>query len=119
MVIAVDFDGTLCTDKYPETGEPNLQLIEALKTAQHLRGDYIILWTCRRGKMLQEAVDFCSGYGLKFDGINDRPRASPDGYAFLYSSNNYQKVFADIYIDDRALSPSQFCISLKEFSKTS
>ena len=30
-IIAVDFDGTLCTDCYPEIGEPNDFLIAMLK----------------------------------------------------------------------------------------
>ena len=30
-IIAVDFDGTLCTNKYPDIGEPNKNLIAYLK----------------------------------------------------------------------------------------
>ena len=30
QIIAVDFDGTLCTDCYPEIGVPNLPLISLL-----------------------------------------------------------------------------------------
>ena len=30
-IIAVDFDGTLCNDCYPDIGKPNLPLIELLK----------------------------------------------------------------------------------------
>lgn len=30
-IIAVDFDGTLCSDCYPDIGKPNLPLIELLK----------------------------------------------------------------------------------------
>lgn len=117
MVIAVDFDGTLCGNGYPEIGPPNLELIKALIEAQKVRGHYIILWTCRRDEMLEKALDFCSEYGLEFDGVNNRPAAAPDIYATPAGTSKYRKVFADIYIDDRALSPSQFCISLKEFSK--
>ena len=117
MVIAVDFDGTLCGNEYPEIGPPNLELIKALIEAQKIRGHYIILWTCRRDEMLRKALDFCSEYGLEFDGVNNRPAAAPDIYATPAGTSKYRKVFADIYIDDRALSPSQFCISLKEFSK--
>ena len=29
-IIAVDFDGTLCENKYPKIGEPNKELIEQL-----------------------------------------------------------------------------------------
>lgn len=31
QIIAVDFDGTLCTDCFPKIGQPNTALIELLK----------------------------------------------------------------------------------------
>lgn len=31
-IMAVDFDGTLCFSKWPELGEPNIQLIEYLRS---------------------------------------------------------------------------------------
>lgn len=37
-IIAVDFDGTLCENKYPEIGEPNMELIDFLMNCQ-LNGD--------------------------------------------------------------------------------
>ena len=33
-VIAIDFDGTLCTNAYPEIGEPNWPVIFAAKAEQ-------------------------------------------------------------------------------------
>ena len=33
-IIAVDFDGTLCENKYPEIGEPNMELINFLMNCQ-------------------------------------------------------------------------------------
>lgn len=33
-IIAVDFDGTLCENKWPEIGEPNKELIAYLKKRQ-------------------------------------------------------------------------------------
>lgn len=116
MVIAVDFDGTICEDRFPKMGPPNIRLISSLIEAQK-QGHRVILWTCRRGPALKEAVEYCEIWGLYLDGINDRPADDPDIYAVPSSNANYVKVFADIYIDDRALSPDQFCISLKEFSK--
>ena len=54
MIIAVDFDGTLCFDEWPGIGAPNNALIKFLKERK-LRGDQLILWTCRSGKELEEA----------------------------------------------------------------
>ena len=51
-IIAVDFDGTLCTDKYPEIGSPARGLINLLKSRKEA-GDKLILWTCRVGERLQ------------------------------------------------------------------
>ena len=41
-IIAVDFDGTLCYSNWPELGEPNMPLIEYLRT-QKKSGDKLIL----------------------------------------------------------------------------
>ena len=57
QIIAVDFDGTLCTDCFPKIGQPNTALIELLKGLRR-QGRQIILWTCKsvRGSsgMVQE-----------------------------------------------------------------
>lgn len=47
QVIAVDFDGTLCKQAWPEIGEENKILIEHLKE-QQAAGARLILWTNRR-----------------------------------------------------------------------
>ena len=67
---AVDFDGTLCENAYPEIGAPNLPLIDKLISRRHL-GAKVILWTCREGELLTRAVEFCRCYGLEFDAVND------------------------------------------------
>lgn len=41
-IIAVDFDGTLCENKWPEIGEPNKELIAYLKKRQ-TAGDKLVL----------------------------------------------------------------------------
>lgn len=43
---AVDFDGTLCENRWPEIGEPNQELIGYL-VGRRQQGDKVILWTCR------------------------------------------------------------------------
>ena len=86
-IIAVDFDGTLVTDKYPKIGEPNVKLINTL-----------ILWTCRNGEKLKEAVEFCLLCDLHFDYINENSKETLKKYKYKDS----RKISADIYIDDRA-----------------
>ena len=55
QIIAVDFDGTLCTDCFPKIGQPNTALIELLKGLRR-QGRQIILWKSVRGSsgMVQE-----------------------------------------------------------------
>jgi hydroxymethylpyrimidine pyrophosphatase-like HAD family hydrolase len=95
-IIAVDFDGTLCEDKWPEIGEPNKELIEYLKEEQRNRGQ-IILWTCRVGRYLDEAIEWCKQQGLTFNAINDN---LPEVVSWN-GGINPRKIFADEYIDDK------------------
>ena len=98
MIIAVDFDGTLCENKWPGIGEPNIELINYIKD-QRLNGSKIILWTCRTDKDLKSALEWCKKQGLKFDAVNNNiPEASK-----LYKSNS-RKIYADEYIDDKSCS---------------
>lgn len=94
-IYAVDFDGTLNTAEYPELGELNVELFHFLAQRQQ-SGDKIILWTCREGKLLQEAVIYCRANGLEFDAINDNIPENTEEY-----KKNCRKVYADYYIDDR------------------
>lgn len=97
-VYAVDFDGTLnLAQKYPELGKPNMKLIEML-IERRAEGDKVILWTCREGHLLDDAVGYCRKYGLEFDAINDNIQENKNRWG-----NNTRKVFADFYIDDRNL----------------
>ena len=95
-VIAVDFDGTICENRFPEIGEPNTELIGQLIEEQEA-GALIILWSCRHGRRLKEAVSWCRKQGLKFDYIN---RNAPERIR-AYKSD-CRKISADVYIDDRA-----------------
>ena len=70
MVIAVDFDGTLCEEKWPGVGPPKIDLINYLIEEQK-KGTKLILWTMREGDYLQEALDWCEGLGWIFDAVND------------------------------------------------
>ena len=95
-IIAVDFDGTLCEDKWPKIGTMNDELILWLVWRQR-HGAYIILWTCREGEKLDEAIKACEHQGLFFDAINESLGSTVN----LYGGNNPRKVFATEYIDDR------------------
>lgn len=93
-IIAVDFDGTLCENKYPKIGEPNEQIIAYIRGMKKL-GARLILWTCRSGKLLQDAVEWCSERGIVFDAVNEN---LPD--IIEYFGGDTRKVYAHEYIDD-------------------
>ena len=94
-IIAVDFDGTLCENKWPEIGIPNEELIEYLKKRQ-ANGEKLILWTSRNEEQTKEAVEWCKEYGLVFDAVNDNLPEIVEAFG-----GNCRKIFANEYIDDR------------------
>lgn len=101
IIYAVDFDGCLCDEAYPDIGKPNKDLIGFLIQAQ-ISGCKIILWTCRTGGALERAVEWCKGHGLMFDAVNDD--VSDIKQHFVGSGN--RKIYADVYIDDKAINYS-------------
>ena len=94
-IIAVDFDGTLCENKWPEIGMPNEELIEYLKKRQ-ANGEKLILWTSRNEEQTKDAVEWCKEHGLVFDAVNDNLPEIVEAFG-----GNCRKIFANEYIDDR------------------
>ena len=94
-VYAVDFDGTLCENRWPEIGAPNIPLIVFLKNEQ-AKGALVVLWTMREGRRLHEAREWLSNeFAFVPDAVNDNVRALKEQFG-----NNPRKVYADVYIDD-------------------
>lgn len=98
MIYAVDFDGTLCDNKWPDIGKPHHKIIDFLKSQKEHYGAELILWTMREGEKLNQAVEWCRQYGLEFDSVNDNLEQLKAAYG-----NNPRKVYADYYIDDHNL----------------
>ena len=100
MIFAIDFDGTLTTGHYyPHVGELNRELVsKAIQVRKN--GHKLILWTCRGGMELAEAVEACQQVGLEFDAVNENLNPS--------EKFNPRKVFAHFYIDDRNASIDEF-----------
>lgn len=82
MIIAVDFDDTLCIKN-----QPNRRLMAFLRQRQTM-GDAVVLYTSRTGASLNDAVKFCKKNGLFPNGVRGG------------------KLRADIYIDDKAEKPT-------------
>ena len=97
MTIAVDFDGTIVTHEYPRIGKPIPFAIETLKKLQQEGHHQLILWTCREGELLQEAIDYCASKGLEFYSVNSN---FPEENAEIVRA---RKLEAELFIDDRNL----------------
>ena len=93
-IIAVDFDGTIVENRYPAMGKPRIFAFQTLKALQQ-KGFILILWTCRVGSLLDDAVKLCKDNGVEFYSVNSSyPGEVLDG-------STSRKIDADIYIDDR------------------
>ena len=98
-IIAVDFDGTLVTAKFPNVGDPIWATIDLLKE-EKAKGAKVILWTCRTGEQLEEAITFCKEHDIHLDAVNENLPMITE-----FFGNDTRKVFADEYWDDRAVDP--------------
>ncbi len=94
MIIAVDFDGTIVEHKYPEIGNERPFATYTLRKLIEDR-HRLILWTVRRGKELQEAVDWCKERGVEFYAVN---RNFPE--ETVEPHGGYSKINAELFIDD-------------------
>lgn len=94
MIIAVDFDGVLNATAYPNVGEAIPGAIESMQKL-HSLGHTLIIWTCRAGKELQEAIEWLIANEIPFVGVNCNTLDRIKQY-----SNDSRKISADLYIDD-------------------
>lgn len=101
MIIAMDFDGILCENKFPEIGPPNYNMVSFARELID-KGHEVILWTSRTGEELTAAVDWCGDRGLHFCAVNDNAPSNVREYKKRYPMGT-RKVYADIYIDDHNL----------------
>lgn len=95
-VIAVDFDGTIANIVPNQIGEVKPEAARVLQRYKEAGGK-IIIWTCRTSDDAETVKKKLAAAGIEYDAFNDNLpniiEAFPD---------NSRKVFADVYIDDRA-----------------
>ncbi len=97
--IVIDFDGTIADDVFPDVGNPQEGVVEALNTLKEA-GFEIIIHSCRTGSYFKDALDedqferiedFMNYYNMPFDRIwvPDKPIASAyiDDKAIRYRNN--------------------------------
>ena len=98
-IIAVDFDGTLVTNAWPEIGTPIISVIEYVKRRQK-NGARLILWTNRTGEPLSKALAWCEENGIVLSAVNENLPDIIEAFG-----GDCRKIFANEYLDDRAVLP--------------
>lgn len=98
LTIAVDFDNTLAVTRYPAIIAPIGTVVDYIRDAKENHNAIIILWTCREGEELEEAVAWCKENNVPIDYVNENVPARVKKW-----ENDCRKVSADIYIDDKAM----------------
>ena len=92
-IIAVDFDNTLAITEYPTIIAPIPPIIDYIKQSDAI----LILWTCRHGEPLTDAILWCKQQGITFDYINENVPELIEKYG------DTRKIYADEYIDDKSI----------------
>ena len=95
MIIAVDFDGTISRGKFPAIDGEQPYAGESLRKL-HDEGHKIIIWTCRTGDQLLNAINWLLERKIPFDRVNDH---DPENIA-KYGEGG-KKIYAHCYIDDK------------------
>lgn len=97
LIIAIDFDGTICDLAFPEVGrmkpEADIYINKLFNEGHH-----IIINTCRSGLYEGMAETFLREKGINFHYIN-----SNMPYLIEQYGQDCRKLSADIYIDDKCL----------------
>lgn len=93
IVIAVDYDSTISSWHTINNKDDIDKTIEVLQVA-HNTGAYIVVNTCSNPDRYEKIQKHCEELKIPIDGINTNPIQLPYG--------NHGKIYANIYLDDRA-----------------
>lgn len=91
--IALDFDGTVVTNEYPNIGEENDECAETLKRWIRDYNVEIILDTMRSDDKLEAALNWFNERGIEISGVGKHPNQE--------NWTNSTKAYAMFSIDDR------------------
>lgn len=93
IVIAVDFDSTIYPWHTIDNKEDMNKVINLLQVAANT-GAYIVIFTCSDPSRYEEIQKYCDSLKIPINTINTNPIDLPYG--------KHGKVYANIYLDDRA-----------------
>jgi len=100
MIIAIDFDGTICeTIGWPDIGQPVPYAVETIKEL-YAQGHVLVLWTLREDQHLDSALECLERLGVRecFRYVNENIPEAIQKY-----DSDPRKIGAEIFIDDRSL----------------
>ena len=101
-VIAIDFDGTIVEDQYPDIGDDQPGAIEAINTLYD-HGYCIIINSCRAREKQDEMRVWLDENSVKYCHINENCRERIVNYR-----TDCRKISADCYIDDKGIMSFNF-----------
>lgn len=105
VIIATDFDDTLVEAKrFPKFGKPTAWFHTVRELQKNFPKLKLILFTCREGKYLESALQFCHQNGLTFDAVNSDVPSS------IKWKGKTRKPFAHVYVDDRNVTIAGACL---------
>lgn len=93
--IAVDFDGTIVENKYPDIGELFPDAKRIINKYKSL-GGHVIINTCRSGLHEEKVVEFLEDNDIMYDAINENLP-----HRIKLFNADCRKIGADLYLDDR------------------
>lgn len=102
MIIAVDFDGVLVEDKFPDIGKEDAEMVSLVRELIEKPGIEVVLWTSRVAGPLYNALSWCTQHKLFFDAINENAPSNRKKYEKIYPMGT-RKVYANCYLDDHNL----------------
>lgn len=101
VVIAVDFDGTICEASYPEIGREREGAKEFINRLYD-EGYMIVINTCRSDNGPHPAASIAKEFmrlrGIRYHYFNENPTHLIEAYG-----GDTRKISADVYIDDKCL----------------
>lgn len=96
QLFAIDLDGTIVEESFPEIGQLKPHAIRVMKRIKE-NGGKIAIWTSRSTSQAGKVQKFLAENNIPYDVYNEPFPEIKEKY-----EATSRKVFADIYIDDRA-----------------
>ena len=94
LVISIDFDGVIVTDKWPDIGDPIPGAIETINE-WYDAGYWIIINSCRDHKEKADMTVWLQRAGVRYHAMNENLV-----WRIAQYGTDPRKIGADIYIDD-------------------